>query len=93
MVKYLYELKNSDHKTTLWECFGDILIENLRLNVEKVNIYCLECGELIIRQSSTHKFCNQCWKEQHKHHDREYQIKKRKRSTNDNFVKTPIKST
>lgn len=50
LVKYLYcDKKNSDRKDLLWTCYGDIILENLKLNKEKCNfskeVQCVDCGE------------------------------------------------
>lgn len=34
LVKYLYGIKNSKRKDLLWACYGDIIYENLRRNLE-----------------------------------------------------------
>jgi hypothetical protein len=33
LVKQLYEVKQSKYKTTLWECFGDIIFDNIKNNI------------------------------------------------------------
>jgi arsenate reductase-like glutaredoxin family protein len=71
LVKYLYEQKNSSHKTTLWSSFGDIIIQNLRTNVLMNNIYCESCGDRIVSSNNRHKFCKSCWKEIRKIQNRE----------------------
>jgi len=63
LVKYLYEFKKSNFKTTLWECFGHIIVENLKTNVETSKIYCDVCGDLIDQGSNRKKYCERCWKE------------------------------
>jgi len=76
LVKYLYEFKKSNFKTTLWECFGDIIVTNLRRNVEKNKIYCEVCGDLIEQSNNKSKYCFNCAKkiklEQNKLWKREY---------------------
>ena len=46
LVEYLYKHKNSDHKTTLWSCFGDIIVENIKriLKMEKFSVSYVERG-------------------------------------------------
>ena len=34
LVKYLYDIKKSKHKTALWFCYGDIIYNNLKNNVK-----------------------------------------------------------
>ena len=70
LVKYLYELKKSNFKTTLWECFGHIIIENLKTNVETSKIYCEVCGDLIVQTNNQSKYCPECAKEAIKERDR-----------------------
>jgi hypothetical protein len=63
LVKYLYSIKHSRYKDTLWLCFGDILVENLKNNVETKYIYCEQCGTLVVQKNNRHKYCHSCWKE------------------------------
>lgn len=76
LIEFLYKEKKSDWKTTLWVCFGDIIIENLKNNIQVKRKYCESCGELIIQSSNRKKYCKKCWKEKRKEKDREYQKKK-----------------
>jgi len=80
LVKYLYELKKSNFKTTLWECFGHIIVENLKTNVETSKTYCKTCGDLIIQVNNKSKYCEECAKEIEKgnHRIRQQQYIKRK---------------
>ncbi|HEY8803620.1 MAG TPA: hypothetical protein VIM42_00655 [Clostridium sp.] len=73
LVKYLYEFKKSNFKTTLWECFGNVIVENLRKNVETSKIYCEVCGDIIEQISNRKKYCEGCLKTLQKQQDREYQ--------------------
>ena len=61
LVEYLYNYKKSSFKTTLWESFGDVIVENLRFNVAVNQIYCEVCGD-IIEQSRNfgRKYCDEC---------------------------------
>ncbi|MFF2890761.1 hypothetical protein [Paenibacillus sp. NPDC057967] len=49
LVKYLYVEKASSYKTTLWSSFGDVIVSNLRRNIdERLDdgfILCADCGE------------------------------------------------
>lgn len=77
LVKYLYQHKKSNYKTTLWECFGDIIVENLKNNIErKLNnkIQCESCGTRIDAIHNQKKYCNDCWGE----HRRKYKAIKQK---------------
>lgn len=66
LVKYLYKEKKSSFKTTLWECFGDVIVENLKENITKAldegYTMCEICGERIEMASpnSKVKYCKEC---------------------------------
>jgi hypothetical protein len=66
LVEYLYKDKKSSYKTTLWECFGDIIVDNLRNNINKSieddYILCEVCGERIEDTTSNKKYCKKCAK-------------------------------
>ena len=66
LVKYLYEQKKSNYKTTLWECFGESIFENIKDNITKRlddgYIMCEICGrrvELAIPNNNK-KYCKEC---------------------------------
>lgn len=63
LVEYLYTQKNSSFKTTLWACFGDVLIENLKRNIAVQTIYCERCGDVIEKTNNRKKYCDDCRKE------------------------------
>lgn len=63
LIKYLYEQKNSSYKTTLWECFGDIIVENLKNNVKDGYILCEKCGDRVKVTNNKIKYCEKCAKE------------------------------
>jgi len=78
LVKYLYEVKKIKNKTTLWECFGDVLVKNLKYNISLSYMYCEKCGCLMKKTINNKKYCNTCQKEKQREWDRLYQAKKRK---------------
>lgn len=63
LVEYLYNIKNVKCKTTLWNSFGDILVNNIQNNVTERYTYCEKCGELIEQINNKIKFCKKCAKE------------------------------
>jgi len=66
LVKYLYVHKNSSYKTTLWCCFGDVILENLKRNVDtklKNTTTCDSCGERIKLSANNKRYCAPCAKE------------------------------
>jgi hypothetical protein len=76
LVKYLYGRKNIKRTSTLWNTFGDILIDNLLLNLDCTK-QCECCGKRIETKSNRIKYCENCWKEKQKNWQRESMKKKR----------------
>jgi hypothetical protein len=64
LVEELYGRKKSPVKTTLWNCYGDILLSNLRENLKGTR-QCECCGERI-EEYNTKKYCNECAEEKEK---------------------------
>jgi len=66
LIKYLYKFKKSSYKTTLWECFGNIIVDNLKNNIDESlkdgYVQCEICGERIEDSCSTKKYCEKCAK-------------------------------
>lgn len=62
LVKELYGRTDSKVKTTLWNCYGDILLMNLRENL-KSSRQCDECGGRFISIHNQNKYCPTCSKE------------------------------
>jgi len=81
LIEYLYIHKNSSYKTTLWECFGDILVENLNKNIEekygKNSSTCEICGNRVRKTNNRKKYCNDCWIERQRELWRENKRKQR----------------
>jgi hypothetical protein len=80
LVKELYGRTDAKTKTTLWNCYGDILIMNLRGNL-KGSKQCEECGERIQVINNQSKYCSICFEKVRKEYkrikEREYRIRKR----------------
>ena len=82
LVKYLYGIKESKHKSILWICYGDIIYENLRskLKLKTKTIQCVDCGEWFevgVFDSKTEK-CRNCYDEYRKQKKLETQRERRK---------------
>jgi len=79
LIKYLYKIKDSKFKDTLWLAFGDIIIENLKRNVKDKYIYCENCG-VLTKQSKNNKtqYCKKCWIQYRKKYQRELMRKIRR---------------
>ena len=70
LVKYLYGIRESKHKLTLWLCYGDYLYENLatHLKPQIKNIQCVDCGEWLsvnVKDNQTCR-CPECYIEYRK---------------------------
>jgi hypothetical protein len=71
LIEYLYTNKQKHKKTTLWECFGNQIVQNIKKNLKLKNEhYCLSCGALIIKNSRK-MYCDECSKEINKKKSRE----------------------
>lgn len=60
LVEELYGRTNAAIKTTLWNCFGDIMLINLKNNLKDTK-QCECCGERIEIVNSRTKYCHSCW--------------------------------
>ncbi|MFD2382862.1 hypothetical protein ACFSWD_17520 [Paenibacillus xanthanilyticus] len=82
LIKYLYVEKQSSFKTTLWSSFGDVVVENLRNNIEEKLedgfLLCADCGgrAQIIKQRQTR--CQSC-DEQHRREKKRQQKRRERR--------------
>jgi arsenate reductase-like glutaredoxin family protein len=77
LVQYLYEQKKSNFKTTLWECFGDVIVENIRNNSDLM-VECCLCGEKALATNNRQKYCDKCSREVWKTYNAEKQRQYRK---------------
>lgn len=60
LVEYLYKHKDSSYKSTLWSCFGDVIVENIKNNLQDGLIQCQSCGERTPIKGTTTKYCREC---------------------------------
>jgi len=79
LVKELFNNTKSPNKTTLWNCYGDILVSNIRENLKGTK-QCDYCGVRIEVVNNRVKYCNECWKERQRELWRENKQEKRKLS-------------
>ena len=61
LVKELFGNSKSPNKSTLWDCYGDILVSNLRQNLKGTK-QCKCCGVRIEAVNNRVKFCAECAK-------------------------------
>ena len=67
LVKFLYYIKPSKHKSVLWFCYGKQIFENIERNIKSKAkiIQCVDCGrwiEVTIKDTKTCR-CEDCLKE------------------------------
>lgn len=85
LVKFLYGISKSKHKSALWLCYGDILLNNLENNNVKSRtktIQCVDCGdwfEVDVFDSATER-CEDCYKEYRKQRKLETQRERRRKA-------------
>jgi len=62
LIEYLYQHKNSSYKTTLWSCFGDVIVRNIKTNIAfaKNIIVCEACGKRVEGKSNRQTMCSSC---------------------------------
>lgn len=60
LIYYLYN-KDTEAKMLLWACFGDIMLANLKSNINPREIYCRKCGKRFIPRANAHRYCDSCF--------------------------------
>ena len=61
LVKYHYNDKVSKNKRTLWDAFGDIIVENIKGNIDLNTVLCDRCGKRIFKSATKPiKYCEEC---------------------------------
>jgi len=77
LIEYLYAHKKSNFKTTFWECFGDVVVENMKSNIKMSlndgNMLCESCGTRIEQTNNNIKYCLSCAKSIKLEKDRQIQ--------------------
>lgn len=58
LVKYFYNDKESKRKRTLWDVFGDVIVENIKSNIEDNSILCDICGSRFIKNNNKQRYCS-----------------------------------
>ncbi|MGM7720511.1 RNA dependent RNA polymerase [Metabacillus sp. Hm71] len=79
LVKYLFFQKNSKYKTTLWNTFGDVIVNNLKLNLEGY-VECEDCGVEIEHPKQRQVRCDVCQSKRDKENARLRKQKQRRMS-------------
>lgn len=60
LIVQIFNLKKSKHKAVFWNCFGDIVLENLKQNIDQNSVLCEECGKRFIPNVEQQKYCDDC---------------------------------
>ena len=47
----------------MWEVYGDIIINNIKQNIDLNTIMCSECGKRFKPNNNKQKYCEECAKE------------------------------
>lgn len=58
LVSVLYTTRASSAKKTLWACFGDVILENLKRNLEGKGKICQICGKRFSPKRTTQNYCS-----------------------------------
>lgn len=65
LVAYLYTVRQSSQKKTLWACFGDVIVENLKRNIDGNTRVCNICGKRFVPKRIDQTCCScECAKTQ-----------------------------
>ena len=75
LVKLLYHIKPSSHKSVLWFCYGKYIVENIKnhFSLKTKTIQCVDCGEWFdvnVKDNETCR-CKDCYSEYRKNYYRE----------------------
>lgn len=84
LIKFLYGIKSNKHKMLLWNCYGDIIYQNLSSHIQPKtkSIQCIDCGEWFDISINDKKSCRceDCKNERNKalkkERNRRYYLKK-----------------
>jgi len=60
LVKQLYGLKHSRSKESLWFCYGDIIVNNLKRNIGNKTAVCQHCGKRFEKENEWQEYCIDC---------------------------------
>lgn len=63
LVYYLFGIKKATHKAMLWDCFGDIIYDNLIANHAGSQKMCSRCGSRFTPMYPHQCLCSDCAKE------------------------------
>lgn len=59
LVAYLYTVRKTSAKKGLWDSFGDVIVENLKRNLEGKGKICQICGKRFLQKRTTQNYCSE----------------------------------
>lgn len=59
LIAYLYTVRKTSAKKGLWDAFGDVILENLRKNLEGKGKICQICGKRFLQKRTTQNYCSE----------------------------------
>lgn len=81
LVKFLYYVKPSKHKSVLWFCYGKQIFENIERNIKSKTkiIQCVDCGKWIEINTKDNETCrcDECYSEYRKKYKAEKEKERR----------------
>ena len=80
LVKLLYHVKPSSHKSVLWFCYGRYIVENLNkhLKMSTKLVQCIDCGKWFEMDKAERRIrCDDCFAEERRRIEREKKRKQR----------------
>lgn len=78
LVAFLYTTRKTSSKKRLWDCFGDVILENLKNNLENKGKICQICGKRFIPKTSMQTTCSESCKEAYR---KQYFINKKQQKS------------
>ena len=67
LVAYLYTVRQTSAKKSLWACFGDVILKNLKENLVGAGKICPICGKRFKQKRITQLYCSdKCYEKGHK---------------------------
>lgn len=60
LVKHLYCNKNTKNKESLWFCYGDVIVNNIKRNINGKKDICIKCGKRFEKNHSQQIYCKEC---------------------------------
>lgn len=83
LVKLLYHIKPSSHKSVLWFCYGDYIVENIKNHFSPKTkvVQCVDCGEwfeINVKDTETCR-CEECYSAYRRKYKAEKEKERRER--------------